>query len=95
MAHRYFPGSERPQAFGRVQAVFFSILYIIEYIHDGSEDRKNHKTQCGDGERSAIKKAKAEKERNKYEEIFDVMVEAQESGVIFEGTHCAPPLRRR
>jgi hypothetical protein len=33
----------------------------LSNIHGGSEDRKNYKTQCGDGESSDIKKAETEK----------------------------------
>jgi hypothetical protein len=57
--------------------VFFYVLYIIEDIHDRSEYRKKHKPQYGDRQRADVKKSTAEKERNKDEQVFDVILETQ------------------
>jgi hypothetical protein len=67
-----------------MEAVFFNIPDIIEDIDDRREERKDHKAQYGDREGAEIKKAEAEKEGDEDEEVFDVMVEAQESGVILK-----------
>jgi hypothetical protein len=60
-----------------VQSVSFYILHIVKDVYDRSDERKNNKSQHRDYQGVNVKKTKAEKEGNKNEQVFNVVVEAQ------------------
>ena len=76
--HRHRPGSDRPLAFCRMQAVLVAVADVVDDVDRRSRRAKRHKTQHTSAELGRLKELAAGDQRREHEQVFHIMMNAHQ-----------------
>ena len=80
-AHR--AAGDGTAALGRVQAVGGRVAQVIDDVDERGEQAERRKAEQPHAQRHALKKPSAEKKRQQHENIFHIVLRAQQAKVVF------------